>query len=127
SFLGFFPADKPKYVGLIVFDEPGGEAHTGGGIAAPVFREVVESIIPIVERSEKALVYRLQNQKNKIFKVDPKQMPDMTGLTASEVIQVLKQLKVKYTLDGSGFVKSQDPKPNTSITPNITVKIILEP
>lgn len=127
SFLGFFPAEKPKYVGLIVFDEPGGESHTGGGIAAPVFREVVESIIPIVERSEKALVYRLQNQKNKIYKVDPKQMPDLAGLTASEVIQVLKQLKVNYSLEGSGFVKSQDPKANTNLSPNTNVKIVLEP
>jgi cell division protein FtsI/penicillin-binding protein 2 len=127
SFLGFFPADKPKYVGLIVFDEPGGESHTGGGIAAPVFREVVESIIPIVERSEKALVYRLQNEKNKVFKVDPKQMPDLTGLTASEVLQVLKQLKVKYTLEGSGFVKTQEPKPNAPLSPDTNVKIGLEP
>lgn len=127
SFLGFFPAEKPKYVGLIVFDEPGGEAHTGGGIAAPVFREVVESIIPIVEKSEKALVYRLKGEKNKIYKLDPKVMPDLSGFTASETIQIVKQLHVEFKMEGSGFVKSQEPKAGSPLSPNTSIKIVLEP
>lgn len=116
SFLGFFPAEKPKYAGLVVFDEPGGESHTGGGIAAPVFREVVESIIPIVERSEKALVYELSGKRNKDFKVDSNTMPDLMGFTMSEAIQVVKKMKRNYTLEGSGFVTSQDPPPGTKLS-----------
>lgn len=127
EFPWFFPAEKPKYVGLIVFDEPGGETHTGGGIAAPVFREVVESIIPIVEKSEKALVYRLKGEKNKIYKLDPKVMPDLTGFTASETIQIIKQLQVEYKMEGSGFVKTQEPKAGSPLSPNTSIKIVLEP
>ncbi|MCE9500413.1 MAG: penicillin-binding protein 2, partial [Leptospira sp.] len=52
SFLGFFPADNPRIVGLVLFDEPGGVIHSGGGLAAPVFRQVVENIVPIIESSE---------------------------------------------------------------------------
>ncbi|MDF3819778.1 penicillin-binding protein [Leptospira sp. 96542] len=126
SFLGFFPADKPKYVGLIVFDEPGGQAHTGGGIAAPVFRDVVESIIPIVERSEKAAVYRLKGEKNKKYKLNPNVMPDLVGFTASESIQILKSLKIPYELEGSGFVRSQEPMPGTNLSDKPIIKIKLE-
>ncbi|BDA77278.1 penicillin-binding protein 3 [Leptospira kobayashii] len=126
SFLGFFPADKPKYVGLILFDEPGGTAHTGGGIAAPVFREVVESIIPIVERSEKPQNYVLRTKKDKQFKLDPKIVPDFTGVTISESLVILKKLGLPYQITGSGFVMKQEPSPGTSTKSITEIKLFLE-
>ncbi len=40
SFMGLVPAQNPRLVVVVVIDEPQG-AHTGGGVAAPVFRELV--------------------------------------------------------------------------------------
>jgi cell division protein FtsI (penicillin-binding protein 3) len=42
SFVGFFPAAEPRYVAFIRVDEPVG-AFYGGAVAAPVFRQTVES------------------------------------------------------------------------------------
>lgn len=42
SFVGFFPATEPRYVAFIRVDEPVGEFY-GGLVAAPVFRQTVES------------------------------------------------------------------------------------
>lgn len=39
SFLGFLPADAPRVVIAVIVDDPRG-AHTGGGVAAPIFRSV---------------------------------------------------------------------------------------
>ena len=39
SFLGILPADDPQIVIAVIVDEPRG-AHTGGGVAAPIFRAV---------------------------------------------------------------------------------------
>jgi len=44
SFVGFFPADTPRYSMLIVIDEPQG-AYYGSQVAAPVFKRVAERII----------------------------------------------------------------------------------
>ena len=46
SFVGFFPADKPQYLALIVVDEPVG-TYYGSAVAAPVAREIFEDIIKI--------------------------------------------------------------------------------
>jgi cell division protein FtsI/penicillin-binding protein 2 len=126
SFLGFFPAEKPKYVGLILFDEPGGAAHTGGGIAAPVFRDVVESIIPIVEKSEKPQSYSLKFKKEKSFKLDLERVPNFQGLSAAESISVLKKFNVPYEMVGSGFVSKQDPLPGSQIKNVTMIRITLE-
>ncbi len=126
SFLGFFPAERPKYVGLILFDEPGGEAHTGGGIAAPVFRDVVESIIPIVEKSEKPQSYTLKIQKDKSFKISNESVPSLIGLSASESISVLKKLNLPYQMTGSGFVSTQDPPAGTSLKNVTSIRVNLE-
>ncbi|MGC8765236.1 MAG: peptidoglycan D,D-transpeptidase FtsI family protein [Brevinematia bacterium] len=40
-FVGFFPAEKPRYTILVVIYKPRGEFHTGGAIAAPVFANIV--------------------------------------------------------------------------------------
>ncbi len=44
SFLGFFPADKPELLGLIVIDDPHADGlHLyGGTVAAPVFKNIAE-------------------------------------------------------------------------------------
>jgi cell division protein FtsI/penicillin-binding protein 2 len=47
SFIGFFPADNPKYICLILVNTPKSVGITGGEVAAPVFRNVVKKIIAI--------------------------------------------------------------------------------
>lgn len=46
SFVGFFPADKPQYLTLIIVDEPQG-TYYGSAVAAPVAKEIFEDIIRI--------------------------------------------------------------------------------
>ena len=45
SFVGFAPAENPAVVIIVVIDEPAGAYH-GGDVAAPVFREIAEQILP---------------------------------------------------------------------------------
>jgi stage V sporulation protein D (sporulation-specific penicillin-binding protein) len=46
SFCGFFPADNPQYLALVVVDEPQG-TYYGSAVAAPVAKEIFEDIIQI--------------------------------------------------------------------------------
>ena len=46
SFVGFFPADRPQYLALIIVDEPQG-TYYGSAVAAPVAKDIFEDIIKI--------------------------------------------------------------------------------
>lgn len=46
SFTGFFPADDPRYLALVIVDEPQG-VYYGSTVAAPVAKEIFEDIIEI--------------------------------------------------------------------------------
>ena len=46
SFVGFFPADAPKYLVLVIVDEPQG-AYYGSVVAAPCARDIFEGIISL--------------------------------------------------------------------------------
>jgi membrane peptidoglycan carboxypeptidase len=46
SFIGFAPADNPRVVIAVVMDEPQGASRNGGQVAAPVFREIAEQVLP---------------------------------------------------------------------------------
>jgi cell division protein FtsI (penicillin-binding protein 3) len=45
SFVGFAPVSNPAVVIIVVIDEPAGSYH-GGDVAAPVFRQIAEQILP---------------------------------------------------------------------------------
>lgn len=47
SFVGFIPADKPKLLIYVSVDEPQGVFY-GGLVAAPIFREIGQEILPIL-------------------------------------------------------------------------------
>jgi len=44
SFIGYFPADEPKYSCLVVISEPHSGMYYGSTVAAPVFKELADKI-----------------------------------------------------------------------------------
>ncbi len=50
SFVGYFPADAPEYLALVIVDEPQG-SYYGSTVAAPCAREIFEGIIKIMNLS----------------------------------------------------------------------------
>ncbi len=46
SFVGYFPSDNPRYLALVIVDEPQG-TYYGSAVAAPVAKEIFEDIIKI--------------------------------------------------------------------------------
>ena len=50
SFLGFAPADDPKVLVLAIINNPKG-TYYGGLIAAPVVKEIMENILPYLDKS----------------------------------------------------------------------------
>ncbi len=51
SFVGFFPADAPKYLALVIVDEPQG-AYYGSVVAAPCAGEIFQGILALEEGTE---------------------------------------------------------------------------
>lgn len=44
SFVGYFPADRPKYSCIVVISNPKGYSQYGSDVAAPVFKEIADKI-----------------------------------------------------------------------------------
>lgn len=49
SFIGFYPADEPKVLALLIINNPKG-VYYGGQIAAPVVKRLFENILPYLEK-----------------------------------------------------------------------------
>ena len=75
SFVGFAPVNNPQVAIIVVIDEPAGAYH-GGDVAAPVFREIAEQILPVlgVEPDiETTAIPELIARADKQSSSDPKQ------------------------------------------------------
>jgi cell division protein FtsI (penicillin-binding protein 3) len=69
SFVGFFPAMEPRYVVFVRLDEPQG-AFYGGAVAAPVFREAMESTVLTTTMSDApSLMERVRSPDRVVWKV----------------------------------------------------------
>ncbi len=44
SFVGYFPADNPKYTCIVVISNPMGRNYYGASVSAPVFKEIAEKV-----------------------------------------------------------------------------------
>jgi len=89
SFIGFAPLDDPKYVALMIVDEPGGYVYYGSMTAAPyagsVFGKIADYLGITVGQSELSV-----------------QMPELTDVALYDAINILKQIGLYYELVGEG-------------------------
>jgi cell division protein FtsI (penicillin-binding protein 3) len=61
SFVGYFPADKPKYSCIVVVNRPSGSFYYGGSVAAPVFKDIAKKVFAY-QLDINEIDYRIEDQ-----------------------------------------------------------------
>ncbi|MDH5655406.1 MAG: penicillin-binding transpeptidase domain-containing protein, partial [Spirochaetia bacterium] len=124
SFIGFFPAENPRYAGIILYDEPEGD-QGGGLIAAPVFAKIAPAVLEIVHSREKTTglkKFTPFNAGKNDFNRDI--IYDFRNLSARESLSIFHRYShLKLEIKGSGYVYKQIPPPGTPVQK--TDKLIL--
>lgn len=85
SFVGYFPADDPKYSCIVVINNPRKGVYYGGSIAGPVFKEI----------ADKVYATRLNPDNHELDSV-PKYMPTQLAGLSGDLEYLLKQFGVKW-------------------------------
>ncbi len=134
SFVGYFPAEKPKYSCIVVVHKPNtsNNNYYGADVAGPVFKRIAQKIFTDapstnqIKNIDKKSI-KQDNDFNKYFaKAELKQntIPNVKGMSGMDAVALLENLKLKVKVIGVGKVKKQSILPGEPILKNNT--IILE-
>ena len=139
SFIGFFPADNPKYVVMAMFMRPQSDIQSnkfGGVVAAPVVGNVIRRIIKEEEGFAKNVetinvsTSKTENGENTKSSLDAityeDVMPDLVGMSPQEVLTIFKETNIDIEVVGTGLVEEQIPNVGDSLENVKKVKIILK-
>lgn len=117
SFVGIAPMDDPQYIVLVALDTPSAETGyyiSGGVMAAPTVRGVLEDILPYLGVSRDYTGVDMSS-----VEVD---MPSLTGMTEQEAKAALQDESLTYELVGSGStVTGQIPQAGAKLPGNSEV------
>ncbi len=97
SFIGFFPAEHPQYVLLVMIRQPQGDFY-GGLVAAPAFKNIARRIISLasLENLELAQLSLSQNQNSGDI------LPHVENLNVELACKILEESNMDYKISGSG-------------------------
>ena len=97
SFIGFFPAESPKYSCIVVISNPKKDNVYGGSVAAPVFRELSDKVYALDMDLHKSV---------QVKKIKNMTLPDIKKGVFSDVSIVLDELNIKDNEASGGFSNS---------------------
>ena len=142
SFAGFAPADDPRFVMLVLLDEPSREKW-GSEAAAPIFAAIGREILRYLEvppRDAQPLqIVAGQPAEPRIVPAvrlvsaapadagRERVMPDLAGTTLRQALAALATLGLEVRLAGQGRVAAQTPAPGTPLTPGVVARLTLTP
>ncbi len=125
SFVGYFPADKPKYSCIVIVHEPNTSKNNyyGADVAGPVFKRIAQKIFT---DSPSTNEINNLNEKNKhqennynafIAQSQSKTgtIPNLKGMAGMDAIALLENMGVKVRAVGIGKVKKQSLQPGQHI------------
>jgi cell division protein FtsI (penicillin-binding protein 3) len=135
SFIGFAPVENPQVVISVIIDEPRGTNY-GGVVAAPAFKGIAEQVLPYVGVYPKGVTYlskvapRPKPDEEQDTSGSPVQakavemleergtMPDFSGKSIRQVVQIAQRLGLDLRLVGSGRAIAQSPSPGRILQGN---------
>ena len=116
SFIGFAPAENPKYAVLMIVDEPQGYMYYGSLVAAPYAGNVFSKIFDYTALPPSMLA-----------EIEYAIMPDVIGKPVADAVKELEDAGLHAELVGEGEnVTAQTPVPQTKIAKNDTVLVRAE-
>ena len=132
GFMGFAPADDPRIVLLVVIDEPQGSTNAGGIVAAPVFKTIMEKILPYLNAYPKGtLIVKSESESSskqealetpssveevKVEKgAEREMMPNLMGLPMRRALSRIEGKGLIIKVSGNGKVVEQIPRPGTVV------------
>jgi cell division protein FtsI (penicillin-binding protein 3) len=135
SFVGYFPADKPKYSCIVVVHKPN-TAHNnyyGADVAGPVFKRIAQKIFTDAPSTNEI---KNINQKNKIQERDydaffvkaqktTVQVPNLKGMSGMDAVALMENLGMKVKIIGVGKVKKQSVSPGENLSKNKIITLEL--
>ena len=130
SFIGFGPVEDPKFVVLVVIDDPQKGSYYGSQIVAPVFKDIVSQLVryyqmsPYVKESTPVAV----KAANTLPEPKPGSdgsvtLPNFTGFTYGEVRDWLHTAGLYFKPDGTGKAISQEQLPGTVVSPGTPIVV----
>ena len=135
SFVGYFPADTPKYSCIVVVHKPStvNNNYYGADVAGPVFKRIAQKIFTDIPSTNeiKNLNRKIQKQEDSYnnyyakMQNQRKGMPNVKGMPAMDAIALLENLDVKVKIIGVGKVKSQSLQAGEDIVKNTTITLEL--
>ncbi len=129
SCIGIFPTEDPEIILYVVIEKAKGETY-GGRIAAPVIQKAANTIIDHLGMSRGGAASLEHNGRitiqNGASVTIGDTVPDFTGMNKRELAPILGRSDIRVNINGSGWVKSQNPEPGTPVTENMTIELNLE-
>jgi cell division protein FtsI (penicillin-binding protein 3) len=135
SFVGFFPADKPKYSCIVVVHKPNtsNNNYYGADVAGPVFKRIAQKIFTDAPAMNKvhnvdAKIARQEQQYNAYYQKLQKAkntMPNLKGMPGMDAIALLENMGLKVKVKGVGKVKSQSLRPGEVLQKNTPITLEL--
>ncbi len=131
SLITIFPLHNPRYILYIVFNKPKSEIKWGGVLGA----ETVNNLLYYLAGYLNLNIENIYSIKNKYIKVNtkyeklkklPSKMPNLTGLTAGDAIDIFSNVMVKFKIHGNGKIYKQIPLENEVIKENNTLELYLK-
>ena len=121
SFIGIMPSNNPEVVVYIAVDNAKGITQYGGTVAAPLAREVMKSIIDILDiKPDKNGIEKEDNYIDKKYV----SVPNVVGMKLNEAKKLLKDFTI--ISEGSGNVIYQSPETDTKLEEGGIVRLYLD-
>jgi cell division protein FtsI/penicillin-binding protein 2 len=121
SFAGFFPVDNPRYVMLVILDEPRSSIY-GGFTAGSIFKEMAIRIVGLDNDIQRSLL----PDAAAIASGDIRIAPFVEGLNKEDARLILHQNNIPVTTTGRGnFVLEQAPAAGEKLNGNTPLKLKL--
>lgn len=135
SFVGYFPADHPKYSCIVVVHKPStvNNNYYGADVAGPVFKRIAQKIFTDAPSTNeiKNLNRKIPKQENNydsyFVKSQKKQnsIPNVKGMSGMDAIALLENLGMKVKAVGIGKVKKQSLQAGQNLVKNTTILLEL--
>ena len=128
TFVGYFPADNPKYTVLTtLYTVLSKETYYGGTLPAYTTAEIVDNVFSFSSKGNQYIKNgKMPEMKaQKIYIGDKYKVPDVKGLGLSDAIYSIENHGFKCEYNGIGHVKSQIPTPGTQAEPGSIIKLVL--